>query len=931
MRLVRNITIGFGALVVLIVVVLLALPLFFRDTLNSRAKAEVNKAVNARVAWNGVGLSLIRDFPNVSLTLDGTSIIGNKPFEADTLLSMRKARVVLDAMSVVRYLRSNSAIVVREFVFDQPVVRLRKLADGAANWDIARPSTSAETQPGSSLNITLRDLRITDADITLDDRQSNLSGSIKGLDESLRGDFSKDKFGLSTRTHADTVSLTFGGVPYLSRVGLDLNANVDADLPAHRFTLTNDSLRLNTLVLALAGTVVTGKPNITLDLTFSAPSRSFSEILSLVPAIYARDFARLQTSGSLALSGKVNGQYGPQAFPALALRANVNNGSFRYPDLALPAKDISFDLAIDNPGGHPDKTVVDLRRFHAMLGQRSIDAKLTVRTPISDPDVDVRLTGALDLADLRRTVKLEKVTDLAGVVTADVAMRARVSDVNSHRYDQVAASGSMQASHIAILSAAIPHPVAIDTAALRFTPRTAEVTTFAGTIGGSDVRATASLDNLLGFVLHDEDLRGTATLNSNRFDLNEWRSKEKTTEVIPVPSHVDFMVNASAARVTYGTMTAANVRGDLKVKDQRVTLHNLQMEMLRGSIVANGFYETVNVERPAFGMDFRVTSLDIPLAFAALSTVQKFAPIAKWAQGNVSGTIALNGLLGRDMTPVFSALSGKGAVETDRLVLQSAPVLEKLSTMLSFQQLKSPGLGSLRASFDVADGRLHVKPFAVAANGINMTVSGSNGIDQTLSYDMALAVPRTLLGPAATSAITKLATQAGKVGVDLSAGEIVQLLARVGGTVTSPTITTNFTGMAASARDAAQNAAKQVVAAGTETVKQKVDSVADEATRRARAEADRLIAEATRQADTIRAGARTLADKIRREGYARIDSLVARATNPIAKIAAEKSATRLRSETDQQADRVVREAGVRADALIAAAKQKADSLVMARP
>jgi len=75
MRLVRNITIGFGALVVLIVVVLLAIPLFFRDTLNTRAKAEVNKAVNARVAWNGVGLSLIRDFPNVSLTLDGTRII----------------------------------------------------------------------------------------------------------------------------------------------------------------------------------------------------------------------------------------------------------------------------------------------------------------------------------------------------------------------------------------------------------------------------------------------------------------------------------------------------------------------------------------------------------------------------------------------------------------------------------------------------------------------------------------------------------------------------------------------------------------------------------------------------------------------------------------------------------------------------------------
>src|SRR5207344_728230 len=115
-----------------------------------------------------------------------------------------------------------------------------------------------------------------------------------------------------------------------------------------------------------------------------------------------------------------------------------------------------------------------------------------------------------------------------------------------------------------------------------------------------------------------------------------------------------------------GALTAANVRGDLQVKNQRVTLTDLRMDALRGSVVANGFYETVSADRPVFGMDFRLTTLDIPTAFAALTTVQKFAPIARWAQGNVSGTMALNGILGRDMTPVFTALSGKGAIETER-------------------------------------------------------------------------------------------------------------------------------------------------------------------------------------------------------------------------------------------------------------------------
>ena len=46
-------------------------------------------------------------------------------------------------------------------------------------------------------------------------------------------------------------------------------------------------------------------------------------------------------------------------------------------------------------------------------------------------------------------------------------------------------------------------------------------------------------------------------------------------------------------------------------------------------------------------------------------------------------------------------------------------------------------------AFDVADGRVHVKPFDVSVGGVTMTVGGSNGIDQSLAYDLALALPRT--------------------------------------------------------------------------------------------------------------------------------------------------------------------------------------------
>jgi len=537
---------------------------------------------------------------------------------------------------------------------------------------------------------------------------------------------------------------------------------------------------------------------------------------------------------------------------------------------------------------------VNLQRLHLELGNRPVDARLVVRTPVSDPDIDFRLVGTTDLADVARTIKLAGVSTLAGLVRADVAMRARLSDVHAERYDRVTASGSATASRVIVRSASLPSAIAVDTAALRLTPSAAQLTTLSLRAGHTDARASISLENLLGFMLHGEDLRGSGSIVSRTFDLAEWQSKDKSTEVIPVPPRVDFTLAAAADRVTYGAIAMDNVRGTLHVKDQRVSLDSLHMGLMGGTVVATGAYDTHDLARPGFDLALQLGSVDIPSSFAALTTVQKLAPIAKWARGAVSGTVAVKGLLAPDMTPILGGLTGRGDLRTEKLVMQNAPVLEKLSSALSLDQLRSPAIGTVRLAFDVADGRVHVKPFDVNAAGLTMTVGGSNGIDQSLKYDLALALPKTGLGTAA----------------------------QVVGTVSNPAVSTSFAGMASSLTDATKGAASAMANQQVATARLKADSAAAEAQRKASAEATRILAQADSQAANIRANARAVADSARRMASVRSDSLVARATNPAARIAAQAASDRLRREADQQADRAVREADAKADDVVAQARKR---------
>lgn len=929
----RKIVLGLGAgLSVLILALLLALPMIARGPVAKRVRAAVDDAVDARVDWGGVGITLFRSFPNLAVRLDDLTVTGVDGFEGDTLAAIGSFRLVLSVPSVVRGVFGGGPIIVRSIELHRPDLRLRVLEDGTANWEIVKASPDGEDpqpEPGASgraIAVSLRGLEIRDAAIAFTDDQAGTRVRLQGFDQSLSGDFSRDAFVLRTEARSEETSLTFAGVPYLSRASLALTAAVDADMAEKRFILRDNELRLNDLPLRFSGSVGIGEDRTELDLTFGAPETDFRHILSLVPAVYAQDFESLQTTGTMAVSGTVKGALGDDAFPAFALQATVSDGTFRYPDLPLPARDIALRLAVRNPGGHVDSTVVELERFHVVIGDDPVDAAMLLRTPVSDPDVDLRVTGRLDLAKLGQTVKLEGVEELAGVVSADAAVRTRLSWVDEGRYDRVAASGAVDARGVTLRSAELPHALAVDGALLRFTPQYAELAEFRGRVGSSDIALTGRLENLLGFALRDEELRGQATFQSPHFVLDEWRSDREELDVIPVPAGLDFTFDAAVERLTYGKLEMTDARGVLRVKDRRVTLEDFVVRTLGGGIAVRGYYETVDADRPTFDARLRLADVDIPSAFETLNTVQLLAPVARWAEGRFSADLGVRGALGTDMLPLIEVLDGRGELVTSRIAFHDFPLLDRLAETLKIRELADPTLEAVRSSFEIREGRLHLRPFDVQLGEIALRVDGSNGIDRSLDYSLRLDIPRALLGEEANQTITSALSRVQGAGLDLQAADVIELGVRITGTVTEPSIEIDAARTVTAARDAVERAVRDEVETRIDDARQRIEARSDTARARLAAEADAIVREAEERAARIREEAARLAERTRAEAYERADSLVARATSPVTRTGARLAADRLRKEGDDAAARIVREADERAEQIVAEARRRAEHL-----
>ncbi len=924
-----------AGLVLLVILVLALAPLFFGDAIEARVDAALDRRVDAEVAYGDVGLSLLRHFPHLAVGIDELTVTGVDAFEGDTLAYVGELLLAVDLASAFRMWRRGDPLVVRRVRVDRPYLHARVLEDGRASWDIMKAVSEATQAQGPErpVRVELRRLEVEEGRVVYEDRAAGIDVRIAGLEHTLSGDFATDRFALEARAAADSVTVRQGGIAYLSDAGLHVDAQLDADMTAGRFTFRRNRVAVNELGVAFDGVVESGDEGLDVDLTFAAPDAGLRDILSLVPAVFSTDFENLVAEGVVAVNGHVRGVIGPERVPAFSLNASVVEGRIQYADLGTPITAVGLDLAVVQPGNDLDSAVVDLRRLAFTLGDEPFLASLTVATPISDPEVTASATGTLDLDAAGRALKLEGLETLRGRAVADATVHARRSWLEAEAYDRIDARGQVALSGVVAGGEALRHPTAIDTLLLMLSPQTAELPVFRARIGASDFRGNARLANLLGFGLHGQVLTGRAELRSDYVALDEWKRQDPVgLELIPVPENVDLELDLAIDSMTFGRLAMTGTRGRVHVREERATLDELALAVLGGDLLVSGWYETVAVA-PAFEFDLDIADIRIPAAFETLRTVRLLAPAAGHATGAFSADLSLTGPLGEGFGPVLEALTGGGGIRTRGLGLEGMPILDGLAESLHVAALREPAISDFAASIRIDDGRLHVQPFNVRLGPAAVAVSGSNGIDGSIDYDVALELPRRVLGSGASSLIADLQERAGKAGLTLADIETVGVTAGLGGTFRDPRISVDVSSaLTAAGSDLASQARirlQEEAGRQADEARARVEEARSRTSAQARARADSIVAAAEGQAARIRAAADSTARAIRAEADRQAERLVAEASNPVARRAAEVAADRVRQEADRRAAQVVDEADRRADQLVARARTRADDVLRA--
>ena len=867
---------GISFFVLLILV--LVLPYFFKDTIIQFIKDTANENLTATLDFKDADLSLISSFPRFSLSIDELSVAGQGDFEGINLAKVKSTNLELDLMSVI-----SGNYEIDRIAIDGADVYVKVLENGSANYDIAiSDSTTTEeveeetsTEP-TDFKFALTHYELTNANIVYDDASAATLVSIKNLNHNGNVTIDNDLYSVTTKTLIDEFSANYEAVDYMKKVNTDIDFIVDMDLAKGMYTFKENNVKLNDLNLHFDGWVKMLEEEMNMDITYNTKEQTFKSLLSMVPGVYTADFKDIKTNGTLAIDGYAKGKMDTVVMPGFDFNLNVENAWFKYPDLPSKLDKIALDLNVNRTeGADLNNTVVNLNKMHAEFDENTLDATLKVKNAMSDPAIKSDIKAFIDLAKLKNVIPVSEGEDYNGIITSNVHLAGNVSALENEEYQKFDATGNLKITDMLYKSPDLSYDTKVDSMLFLFSPKNLQLANFDAKIGESDLHASGKIDNYMEYYLKDELLKGTFDVTSTYFNLDELMYEDPTASsteepimeaqslgadsvpasVIEIPKNIDFNLNTSIEKLAYDGLELSNMKGGVKLKEGVASLTDVSLGVLGGIVKVNGDYEAINQKKAHIDFAYEIENMNIPQSFEYFNTIQKLAPIAKYCNGDFSTKLSMNSDIDQNFEPIYESLSGTGNLLTDKVSVKGLPILDKLAGLTKINDLKDQTFDNLKFLYELRDGKIFVDTFPLKMAGIDSKIAGSTAITEEIDYLIKMKVPREKFGSQANSLLNGVLDQAASKGVNLNVGDLIPLDIKVGGTMLKPKLVSNL-------KDGGKAAAGDLVDQGKELAKEKLGE-----------EAKKIMDEAQRQADKINAEAKIAADKVREEAKIAADKV----------------------------------------------------------
>lgn len=704
----------------------------YKEEVVSFVKNELGKKLTREVKVGKIEYSLFSNFPNISVDLVSLETYSFKPGDTP-FLQLDKLHLVFDIIPLIQ-----GEFELGEIILEEGQVNIIYGKNGEPNFNIVKEGSDSRSEQ-SSFSIDILQLK-------------NVNVAYQNWEEDEDYIVSFKECFVSPNSLIDSIdaNLEFeGNIPSLMIGGGKSEKAIELD-GEFKIWLNDDFLGFN-----YSGQFASGDANIKGELNFSDKNEQWDiqcemlnhnvqDLVKILPSEFKDEVLR-SFEGDISASLKLLGEKTDDKFPPVQVDFNFSNGSFKSKNEQFRGVFVS--------GMYFQPNTKSISGAKARIDKYSLNYNgIVVRghgtiKELKNPFISATVQSSFNLKKLYGVALKDEFKTLSGDVVFDMDFSGRLIEVfvNNSKKDlkKFTSQGNISFSNIIAQPSDFDYPISIEKGKLNFSNRDLLFDSFTGKILSSSFSMDGRIKNYLKTIFEDEPLAFAADLKMDKMILEEFISDSSDNQnadyQFNLPKSISLNTNLELGMFSFRKFIAHKVKGEMLLKNQKLSFHNLDMNTCDGSVHLNGSIDTENTKKIIYKCTSKFKNIDAEKAFTQFENFGQDVLLQK----HVKGTISLHTFLLAESDKQLNILEDKIYTETQLNIdkgelIYFEPLVElqeflKQDLKLNFN-LTHLKFETLQNDIKINNGVITIPEMAIRSSDINVDIAGKHTFNQDIDY-----------------------------------------------------------------------------------------------------------------------------------------------------------------------------------------------------
>lgn len=715
--------------------------MFNKQKIKQLALQEVNKHLAAPMDVNDIELTLLKQFPKVSLDLHIVRIADPlKPksyfFQAERVFVGFNFWDIIHHQYNIKLIKMDSA-----------VVNIRINKKGIGNYNVIK---NGNNQPSdSSLLLSLEKILISGARINYNNEQSKQTAAFALSQTQLSGKFGGNNDLLSCKGNIYVNQLTNNGSKVFANKSINLNTTLKINATKGTYQIDDGYVEMDDLRLKLSGTANYNNNGAALNIQFNATNIDVATFISLIPNM-ADKIKQYKSEGTAYVKGGLTGNYNTKEFPIVKLNFGIKNGAISGNN-NLIIKNIELEGSFDNlKNSNNNYGNILLNKFAFATNEGKVSGSGSIKN-INNPYLKADLKCEMGIADMLKLFPQQVVSDAAGKFFLSVNFSGLISDLREKKIDAIVSTGNFKIDAVNIL--------------LSDKKGTIQSILASGEINKTDIvfnQAVIKYDStVLGLKVNFKNGVPYLLLNNQRLVIDieaiansidvEWIAALFTTKSDKLDkddndNHNDAVALKAQVYVEalkYKQFLAKQVSADLNYASHILTAKNIKLNTLSGNLTLDGQLTFANNKILA-SVTSNIKGLDINNLFDVCDNFGQNEITDKHIKGLVTGNIDLVGVWDEKLNCETNKLNALCELKMSNGELFNYTPLLALAKYIDVNELKHIKFAELNNTIQIKSEQIIIPECEIKNSALNLMVSGTHSFNNVIDYKVAVKLNEVL-------------------------------------------------------------------------------------------------------------------------------------------------------------------------------------------